>query len=199
MTLPPESWTEVGAAKAHLNLAAATDDAELLTFIQRAETALVQRVGHVKMPEDPVVEYCDGGHVGIQVDALPIGTVVAISALGTPIPAADLDTGARGWYLATREGERRAGIIRHTDRFPHGFIKVEFLPGRDPIPEDIKLATLELIRHLWKTQRGNIGGRPGLMGDAVDQPDIGPRGGAGFSFPRRVTELIAPYLLPVAG
>lgn len=199
----PESWTDITAVKAHLNITGATNDAELVEFIRRAEVALVQRIGHVKVPDVAIVEYADGGGTAVHLDEVPIASVEAITVYGVTVPAADLDTGARGWYLASGEAGRRAGLIQHTDRFPTGFVKVLFKPGRVPIPEDLELATLELIRHLWKTQRGNLGGRPGLMGEAVDQPDMGPRGGAvgqsGFSFPRRVTEMIAPYTLPVIG
>lgn len=195
MPTAPDTWTEVAAAKAHLNLTDTTDDIELLTFVLRAERAIVNRVGHVKLLEDPVAEYRRGGTDHVRVNAVPVGVVTAITVHGSPVAAADRDTGAPGWYLDTEdEGDMRAGIIRHTDRFPDGWVKVLVRPGRDPIPEDIEVATLELLRHLWKTQRGATG-RPGIRGESPDG-DAQP---AGFMLPRRVLELIQPYRLPVAG
>jgi hypothetical protein len=191
----PETWTEVAAAKAHLNLTDTTDDVELLQFVLRAERAIVNRVGHVKLLDDPITEYRRGGTDLIRVNAVPIGVVTAVTVNGATVAEADRDTGAAGWYVDDEdEGGIRAGVIRHTSTFPTGWVKVQVRPGRNPIPEDLEIATLELLRHLWKTQRGNSG-RPGVRGESPD----GDGTPSGFMLPARVRELIQPYRLPAAG
>ena len=59
-----------------------------------------------------------------------------------------------------------------------------------PTPPDLALATKELVRHLWLTQRGASPGNAGAL------PDLGdPVVGTSYSWPWRVEQLIAPYLL----
>lgn len=56
----------------------------------------------------------------------------------------------------------------------------------DMSPKPVQLGTLELIRHLWDTQRG-----PAAMGLSGDEE--GGRGFIGFAIPNRVRELIEPW------
>lgn len=196
MPTGPDTWTGVDAAKTHLNLTGTVDDVEVLEFVLRAERAIFARVGHVKLLENPVVEYRHGGRDTIRVNACPIGVIDSITVHGAVVPAANRDTGSGGWYVDDEdEADQRAGIIRHTSTFPTGWVKASVRPGRDPIPEDLEAATLELLRHLWKTQRGTAG-RPGIRGESSDADSATP---SGFMLPRRVAELIQPYKLPAAG
>lgn len=201
LSLTPEPWLTLQEAKDHLNIPAGNtgEDAELTLFLRRTEGALTDRVGHVKQHTETVTSYRPGGRATVRLEAdLPVGLIVAVSVGGTPVPAADLDTGAAGWYVGDAVDDK-VGILRHTSRFPSGFVKVEHQPGRDPIPANLMLASLELLRHLWKTQRGNLGNRPGLRGEALDPTQTTEKAPIGFSFPNRVEELIAPYLIPAAG
>lgn len=206
--MPAPAWLSLDAAKVHLGIPLGNDrdDAELEAFIERVVDALQPRIGVVEQPTEPIVRYAHGGADRIRIegsDALPIGQVVSVTVNGATVSAADRDTGAPGWYLGDGDGVRLAGVINHTGRFPAGFVKVTLRPGRDPVPHDITLGGLELLRHLWKTQRGVGNSRPGLFGEQLDPPDAGPRGGdrplIGFTFPKRVMELIGPYRLPEAG
>lgn len=206
MPIPtPDSWLALPEAKEHLNIpeSVTTNDDELTVFLRRTERAMFNRVGHVKLRAIPISEYRSGGRSSVKVHTCPIGVVTEISVQGTVVPAADLDGPGAGWYLED-DVDEKVGIIRHTDRFPRGFVKVTYQPGRDPIPEDLELASVELLRHLWKTQRGAVTSRPGLRGEQqVDPPQAGPRGGertsSGFTFPNRVMELIGPYIVPGVG
>lgn len=51
---------------------------------------------------------------------------------------------------------------------------------------DVRQAVLEMCRHLWETQRGQIRSNLPLAGDGSPPP------GAGYSLPNRVAELLAP-------
>lgn len=52
------------------------------------------------------------------------------------------------------------------------------------LPADLRLAVIELTRHLWQTRRG-----PTARGQAETA-------GAAYTLPFRVTQLLAPYELP---
>lgn len=199
----PDSWLELDAAKDHLNIPSADTNAddELTVFLRRAEQAIVGKVGHVKLRTVAVDVYRDGGRPTLVVPYVPIGQVVSVTVTGAAVPAANFDTDAHGWYLED-DVDEKCGILRHTSRFPRGKVKVTYKPGRDPIPEDIVGASYELLRHLWKTQRGELTNRPGLRGESLDD-QAGPRGGdrtpMGFTFPNRVEQLLHRYVVPAAG
>lgn len=192
----PDSWLELEAAKEHLNITSATTDDELTLFLRRTERAIVGKVGHVKLRAAAIDVFLEGGRPTIVVPTVPIGQVVSITVTGAAVPAADFNTDAHGWFIED-DVDEKVGIIRHTSRFPRGRVKVTYKPGRNPIPEDIELASLELLRHLWKTQRGTLANRPGLRGEPLDEATTGPRGGdatpRGFTFPNRVEQLLRPY------
>lgn len=201
------TWLSLDAAKEHLGIPLNDDrdNKELETFIADVVDALQPRIGVVELTTDPIVRYGRGGQDRTRIegsDALPIGEIVSISVNGATVPEANRDTGAPGWYLEDGDAVRRAGVIHHTGTFPTGFVKVTLRPGRDPVPHDITLGGLELLRHLWKTQRGVGNSRPGLYGEQLDPPAAGPNGGdrplIGFTFPNRVMELIGPHRLPEA-
>jgi hypothetical protein len=80
----------------------------------------------------------------------------------------------------------------HTDDTELQFfvdVAVEWVSKRVPdlMPAPVRLATLELVRHLWDTQRGPA------VGSLDDAPT--PRVGTSYAVPNRVTELLAPYML----
>ena len=62
---------------------------------------------------------------------------------------------------------------------------VTFTAGYDRLPADLQQALFELGRHMWQARRGPTA-RPG-----TDQPTE-----PGYLLPRRVAELLAPYMLP---
>ncbi len=194
----PEPWLELGVAKSHLNLgSSSTDDEELGKFLRRTERALVRRVGHVAL-SDPITKQFHrrgGRYTTLRVDDLPIAVVTEVHAGGGIVPAADL--GATGWYFED-DTDRRVGILRHTSSFGSGAASVTYRAGHVEIPEDLELASLELLRHLWKTQRGGLSTRPGLRGERTDAGDE-EQTPKGFSWPKRVLELIEPFVLPAAG
>lgn len=205
MALGTDDWLTLALAKTHLNLDAGdtSDDAELEDFIRRTEGALFTKIGHVKQPAVALVEHRlvearpGGGKKTLRLTRRPVFNVTEISVGGEVLAAANLDTGADGWYL--NPDVALAGIVHHTSGFPSGFLKVSYKPGRNPIPPDLSLAGYELLRHLWKTQRGTIS-RPGLMGDEPLDPAATRDQGAaphaaGYMLPNRVAELLRDYML----
>lgn len=196
MALTADDWLTLAQAKKHLNMGAASgaDDAELEDFIKRSESTVSELVGVVKQPASAVVEYHAGGGRAVILKKRPVFTVASVSVLGTTVAAADRDNGTAGWYVENERG----GLILHTSCFPSGFVKVTYTPGWVTIPASIELAALELLRHLWKTQRGAVQGRPGVRGEPTD-PQQQANAGAGYLLPNRVQQLLRPFMqVPVA-
>lgn len=189
---------DLAEAKEHLNLgSSSTNDDELGLFLRRTERALVRRVGHVALSEPITKHFHRREHrTTLRVDVLPVAVVLEVQAGGGVVPAADLLAGGTGWYFED-ETDQRVGILRHTSGFGTGPASVQYQAGYEEVPEDLGLASLELLRHLWKTQRGSLVTRPGMRGekaDGIQEEDATPKG---FTWPKRVLELIEPFELPV--
>lgn len=186
-------WLKLEAVKEHLNLPAGPTepDAELGIFTAAAKLAIVHRIGHVEPPAEPLAEWHDGGNRGLLLEERPIHSVTTITAAGTTVAAADRAAGVDGWYVD--QAGRGAGIVYHTSRFPSGWVEVTYKPGRDAVPSDVELAGLELVRHLWKTQRGNAPRRPDLASNPEGRQSV-VQYYAGFALPNRVLELLQPLM-----
>jgi len=169
------SVLSLSAAKLHLNIAAATYDAELQAFIDAAEAVLAQRVG-------PLQSTAKTDRVTGYADALVVRTVPVVSLTSITDPSGSaLD-------LTNIHVEQRSGVITHNlgQQFVQRYYTVVYAAGRAACPDDLLMADRELVRHMWTTQRG-AGGRPGSAPEA-------PTGG--YLLPYRVQELIAPHLQP---
>jgi len=169
------------AAKTHLNITAATSDAEIQAVIDAAEAALTRLVG----PLEPTAVT---DRVGGCSDSLAVKTVPAISITSiTGISGSVLDL--TGMHL-----EPRSGVITHNlgRYFVEHAYDVAYSAGRTTCPADLLMADKELVRHIWQTQRGGTG-RPGsrtleMLADTLP--------GSAYTFPFRVNQLIAPHLQP---
>jgi hypothetical protein len=76
--------------------------------------------------------------------------------------------------------------------FSANYYDVVYQAGRTTCPDDLLMAVLELVRHLWLTRRGPTR-RPG------SDPSEGTSNtvpGAAYLLPFRVSELVAPHLQP---
>jgi hypothetical protein len=194
MPLNVASWVDPQEAATHLNKPYDADG-ELAEFVLRAEQAIADRVGHVARTVEPVTAHVQGGRSVLRLDDRPVfgDAVVSVTVGGVAVPEADLDSGTAGWYISNP----RTGLVRHTTTFPSGWVSVAYRPGWPEPPESLKQAALELVRHMWQTQRGSVGGRPGVRGSEGLDPIMLP--GSAHTLPYRVEQLIAPYeQVPVA-
>lgn len=194
------SIVSLADARAHLNFTADTShDTELQGFIDAATPVIEDIVGAIVSTTWTAEEHdARGGRVIFlrhppvfdvtTVTEYRMGTAYTLTEVATPALAAantyavDLTTGRilRGWSAMWGWGYSYGDIIQ-----------VTYESGRATVPANIRLAALELIRHLY--QLSQQGGRPAFSGGAVDE---GPWTPSGFAVPTRVIELLAPNQRP---
>lgn len=166
-------------AKAHLNITGSDKDVELQAVLDGAEGAIAERCGPLTSTE--VTERVTGGGCGLVVRETPVVSLTSLTPVnGTAYTVADFTV------------DKSAGVIEWTSgaRFASGRYDVVYEAGRTSVPDDLKYGILELVRHMWATQRGPTRrpGSPASEGASNTLP------GAAYLLPFRVTELIAPHV-----
>jgi uncharacterized phiE125 gp8 family phage protein len=155
------------------------DDEDLRGFIAAACQAIEDRMGHVA----PVTVTADRTpRRGVIV--LPERPVISVTSVvklpgGAAIPAADEMAGTDGWKLENAEGV--LSVPTSSSR-----VRVTYRAGRSPLPQNFRLAGLDLVRHLWQgSQHNGAGGRP-TLGDS----DAIAASVRAYAMPYRVMELL---------
>lgn len=187
------SIASLAEAREYLNFTADTShDAELQRFIDAADPVIEDIVGPVNTVQ--VTEWYDGGRPYIVLRQNPVISVDSVTeysgATGTLLTVTTSPTDAGSWtYTFDPDGILYRVTSAGSSFFARGAtnVKVVYTAGRASVPANIKLAALELIRHLYQsTQQG---GRPQFGGAGEE----GPWAPAGFAVPTRVIELLAPH------
>jgi hypothetical protein len=191
-------FTELGIVglaevKAHLNIpsTSTTDDEELRRFIDAGSDLAEGYVGQVLGRRTFTDELYDGGTEFIRIrnpKAISISSVYENDSLVSST-AYKLDyTGQRLYRIGS-------GTLYATNSYGYwtgGFnnIKITYVAGYVNPPMSAKQGVLEIIRHLWTTQRGamNVMGRQ-LSGDELYSTPT-------YSLPRRAMELLDPTSFP---
>lgn len=174
------SVVSLAEAKEFQDLGATASDAELQSMLNRAEAILVKLIG----PLAPVA-VTDEVHSGpgpLLLRRFPVVSVSSATSNGLAVTDLDADVGA-GVVYGTFYGLPRS-------------VKVSYVAGRTELPEDLVAAVLELVRHLWESQRVPGAGRPGFQGYGGGSGDTEPPAGSGYLLPYRVQSLIEPYVRP---
>jgi uncharacterized phiE125 gp8 family phage protein len=164
----------------HLNITGDSDDAELRSFVLAATAAIEARVG--PMARRSVTEVHNGGVSGILLRQPPALAVTSATENGVAVAGSGYSLSPGGGVLT-----RVSGFSRSTWVSGFANVSVTYTAGRTSIPADLRQAVLELVRHLWATQRGTMNAR--RNGDDFVA-------GQGYTMPNRVLELISPYELP---
>lgn len=165
--------------KPHLNITVATHDAELQTMLDAAEAAIAEKCG--PLAATSVTERVSGGGTGLVLRTTPIVSLTSVTpAGGSAYTVGDFTT------------DLSAGVVEWTSgaRFSAGRYDVVVSAGRSSLPKDLRLGILELVRHLWETQRGGSQ-RPGSRSSESTANTIP---GAAHIMPFRVVELISPHI-----
>ncbi len=167
-------------AKAHLNIASTDHDDELRSFIDVVAATGESYTGRV-FGRRTVTDILDGGWPQVVLTARPVMSVTSVAVNGEALDAS-------GYRLKADAGivERISGYSRGTWTSGYANITVTYLAGYALQPPADTQGALELLRHLWKTQRGSL--RP--------RADDDPMAGMGFSIPNRVAELWDANMIP---
>lgn len=190
-TLPVVSYD---MALAHLNIpAASANEEEIRRFIDAAQDLAENYVGAV-LGRRTIVESYDG-----QVDTLRLRSPRAISITSVVESGTTLDASA---YKLDDTGQRLARlttstISSSTPYAAYGYwatgvnaIVVTYVAGYTVTPPAVQQGVLEILRHLWSTQRGAVN----VMNRTGSGDDFYPA--STYSLPRRAMELLDPASLP---
>lgn len=178
------SAVTLAEAKAYLNMAATptTSDDELGVFIDRAEAAVVRKCG--PLTATAVTERVRGGGPMLSVEQTPILSLTSVTPVGGSALTSSLVTAARAGVIEQETG----------GAFGSRWYDVTYTAGwaatAPDLPEDLRNGVLELLRHLWDTQRPGGARRPG---SAPSDTTANTVPGAAYLWPHRATQLLAPY------
>ncbi|MFI6732112.1 hypothetical protein ACIBI9_04195 [Nonomuraea sp. NPDC050451] len=159
--------------------AVSEDDEALRWFIGAGCQMIEDRMGHVS----PLTVVADlSARRGVVVlSERPVISIVSVVRLpgGEVVPQADPLAGTDGWTLKNSEGVLLVPAWC-------GDVRITYRVGRSPLPQNFRLAGLDLIKHLWQgSQHNNAGGRP-MLGDS----DAIAAAARPFAMPYRVMELL---------
>lgn len=165
----------VEEAQAHLGDERPAAQEQLRGFILTA-SEMCEEYTKQRWRRTPVTAALDGGRRWVQLLDVPVLSMTSVTVDGTATTDYLLD-GTLLYAGATGAGVWPAG---------HGNVVATYLAGPPGgiVPATIRQGVLELVRHLWRTQRGASGMPRGADPDGTM--------GTAFSLPRRVEELWAP-------
>ena len=176
---PPISLTDV---KNHLNITVTDDDAELLAMLNAA-TGLIEGVVGPLSRRTVTAETHNGGRTTVLLKQAPIISITSCLENGSALAATSYSVDEESGVLTRTSGYTVYTWGGDVDFANFNNISVTYVAGRSIIPADLAHAVLELVRHLWTTQRGSI--RRSGTDDYVP--------GSGFSMPNRVREMLNRY------
>ena len=166
-------------ARAFLNLndASTSGDEELREFV-RAATVAAEKYAQRKLVREAFTETHDGGGTLVVLRHPRATSVTSVSVGGTALSASDSRLKFHGGAVERHNGTTAVPFSRGIDN-----VSVVYVAG--VTGDDLTLAihaVKQMLKHLWATQRG------------AKRPNTGDEweSGAGYSFPRRVMELLDP-------
>ena len=173
------SAVDLSEVKSHLNIAKDQFDGELEGYLATAEKIIAHRVG----PLEPTTVTSVVGSAGTGTLFLPIRPVISLTSVTT----------SSGAVLSGTATDLTAGLVTYTSggNFTTGTHTVVYEAGYETLPADLRMAVLELVRHLWDSQRGPTR-RPGSAPETA--ANTAP--GAAYLLPFRVEALLAAYESP---
>jgi hypothetical protein len=190
MTVTVDALVTPDDVAGYLNDPTLATNTEIGGFISAASRVIQFHPDHGTGPiiATDYTEYHDGGWYDIVLDHYPVLTISSVKEAYGPViwdlveePLDQTTRNAYGYtadYATGRIIRRSSGVAV---MFPTGLqnIIVTYTAGLTTVEGDVRMATLELIRHMWQTQQG---------GSNVRGVDVQP---AGYILPNRVIELLA--------
>lgn len=174
-------------AQAHLNITSSDYDDELIVFIDRATDLLEAYTGRALARRTYTSEtYSGEGASMLPLRHAPVTSITSVTESGSSVSASGYSLDGDAGILWRLGGTYYPGYWVEGIRN----ITVTYVAGYANPPGRSVQACLELVRHLWETQRGTFA--PARAGASTD--DYVP--GLSFSMPRRVAELVDDLRVP---
>lgn len=164
----------VSQAKDALNITTSATDAEIMDYVEAATDMIESRVGPIV--QRTVTETLISSSGVLVLSYLPVVSITSVVGVFS---------GALTYLPAVLNVNTTSGIVGTLDRssLRSDSYTVTYVAGRTtPVPARFMQAARVLLQHLWRTQRGGGGSRPG-MGDEQQT-------GMAYSMPNRVLELL---------
>jgi hypothetical protein len=163
--------------KAFLNITSTTNDEELREFVA-ASTVAAEKYAQRKFVRESFTETHDGGGRLVVLRHPRATSLTAISEGGTSLSAGEYRLKFHGGAVERVSGNAPSYFTRGVDN-----ISVTYVAG--VTGDDLTLAShavRQMVKHLWATQRG------------AKRPNTGDEweSGLGYTYPRRVMELLDP-------
>ena len=164
-------------AKKHLNVTSTNEDDEIQATIDAAEATIAKRVGPLSATTVTRVVTSDGGRL-----VLPVTPAISLTSIAAVYGGSTVDVAGLQLDLA-------AGVVSSYTPSAYSFSPVAYTvtyqAGRTTLPDDLLYAVKELVRHLWRTQRGPTA-RPGQAPGDAPAPS--------YLIPYAVAELLEPHM-----
>lgn len=201
LTTVNQTLVEIDDLKDYLGFPAndRTHDGELLRFLAGVTPVITNITGPI-LPTRYVNERYDGGAPFFSLRHRPIIDVENVTEYRgniaynlTQVPSHDLGTIYS--YMFDPSGRIiRTTVGGGTTPFPAGTdqVSVTYSAGHVKTPENVRMATLELVRLNYQQTQQAGGGRIGGTGSMIDE-DLSGQQMLGFFVPGRVRELLAPH------
>lgn len=177
--------------KQHLNISTSALDEEIRRFMDAASDLAENYCGVILGRETIANEYHNGNVDHVVLRSPRAISITSVYENGTLLTAAD--------YTLDPSGQRLYRVASGTFNNPNYFgvwapgvnaVRVTYVAGFTNPPPSAKQGVLEIIRHLWQTQRGSTN----VLTRNQTGDDFLPT--ATFSLPRRAMELLDPISLP---
>lgn len=171
---------EMVSAVRQTTAVSASDASDMRLFIAAATPVIEDIVGAVLI--ETKTQYADGGKTGVALHERA-ATVISVTVNN------QLLTVERDYVVDDNAAIVYAGGRQSPRSFQPGRLNVEivYTVGSSIIKPNIRLATIELVRHMWQLGRQTRGAA--LPGETAPQMGYTP---SGFAVPNRVLELCAP-------
>ena len=177
----PTGIVSLADAKDHLNITSTTGDEELRRFIGVASAACENYTGRT-WRRTTYTETLDGGSAAVVLAHPPVLSVTTVTENGATVAAS-------GYSVSTTGVVARVSGYGLTSWYPgYRNVSVTYVAGAAVVPDSITHGVLEMVRHLWSSQRGASLPLSVSASDEWSPADS-------FSIPRRVQELWEPHRL----
>jgi hypothetical protein len=190
ITAPEPNLVGMLEALEYLSIPISEQDPALAGYISRASASIVSDLGYNpnRGAYRQTIE-TQHGLSALPLARLPVASVTAVSLNDEALDPTQYAVEAEAGLLVRVS----AGLSRRWE--PRSLVVVEYTAGFDPLPQDIKLATLKLIEADW-TQRGKD---PGLRSIGIGSISLTYFGAAAAPGIASVADLLAPYRMVRVG